>query len=195
MCIILIGKTKDIKKTDLDLAWASNPHGAGISYSTGRGVVTIKGIMDLDRLKGELGEIDRDLKIAVHLRYATHGSISPANTHPFKIGRSGSVLMHNGVLSQFGIAGDRGVSDSADLARVLGEIKDPKDRYKILRSLSGMFCEISPKGIAVFGSRSWVKIRSGVLGSNDNFMPREPMLKIGGGSAYRVDRSLWNWGE
>jgi hypothetical protein len=194
MCVILIGKVKDIRKIDLNSAWASNPHGAGIAYSTGRGVKTIKGIMDLDTLKNNLREIGGDVKIALHLRYATHGSISPANTHPFKIGRSGSVLMHNGILSQFGIAGDRGVSDSADLARVLGEIKDPTDRHKILRSLSGMFCEISTKGIATFGSRSWVKIRSGVLGSNDNFMPREPVAKINGGSRY-VDRSLWNWGE
>lgn len=195
MCIILIGKVKDMRKIDLNSAWTSNPHGAGIAYSTGKGVKTIKGIMDLDSLKGELRGIGGDVKIALHLRYATHGSISPSNTHPFKIGRSGSVLMHNGILSQFGIAGDRGMSDSADLARVLGEIKDPKDRHKILGSLSGMFCEVSPKGIATFGSRSWVKIRSGVLGSNDNFLPREPVARIGRGDPYRVERSLWNWGE
>lgn len=196
MCVILIGKAKDIRKIDLGSAWASNPHGSGIAYprTNGKGVEVIKGLMDLESLKGALREIHGEIKIALHLRYATHGSIVPSNTHPFKIGRSGSVLMHNGVLSAFGKSGDRGVSDSMDLARVLGEIKDPSDRRKILASLGGMFCEISPKGIHTFGSRSWVKIRGGVMGSNDNFIPRAPVLPIQGGSRW-IERSAYTWGE
>lgn len=194
MCVILIGKTKDIQKVDLNSAWISNPHGAGIAYPRGdnRGIEVIKGIMDLESLKGSLKGIKGEIKIALHLRYATHGSISPSNTHPFKIGRSGSVLMHNGILSAFGRSGDRGVSDSMDLARVLGEIKDPIDRRKILTSLGGMFCEISPKGIHTFGSRSWVRIRGGVMGSNDNFMPRAPVTQINSGSRW-IERSMYSW--
>ncbi|NDD53675.1 hypothetical protein EBZ39_07320 [bacterium] len=196
MCVILIGKTKDIRKVDLDSAWISNPHGAGIAYprTNGKGVEVVKGIMDLDTLKGELKGIDPDIRIALHLRYATHGSIVESNTHPFKIGRSGSYLMHNGVLSAFGRSGDRGISDSMDLARVLGEIKDPRDRSKVLRSVSGMFCTISTEGIHTYGSRSWVKIRGSVIGSNDSFIQRSYSLPLHGGSRY-VERSRYVWDE
>ncbi len=194
MCVILIGKVKDIRKVDLESAWASNPHGAGIAYprSNSKGVAVVKGIMDLESLRSALREIHGEIKIALHLRYATHGSINPLNTHPFKIGRSGSYLMHNGVLSAFGKSGDRGVSDSMDLANTLGEIKDPIGRHKILASLGGMFCEISPKGIRTFGSRSWVKIRGSVIGSNDNFIPKVTPIGLSGGSRW-IERSAYTW--
>lgn len=189
MCVILIGKAKDIKKTDLESAWAHNPHGAGIAYPTGSRVHVIKGIMEPHDLWVELGKIDPKQRIAIHLRYATHGAIGADNTHPFRMGRSGSYLMHNGVLSAFGRAGDRGISDSMDLADTLGKLKDPADRGKILRSLSGMFTVITSTGIFTFGSRSWVKIGA-VLGSNDYFMPK--LIPIDRGSRL-VDRSLYSW--
>ena len=192
MCVILIGKVKDVRRVDLGSAWASNPHGAGIAYPNGRSVKVVKGMMDLGSLRGALREIDPDIKIAVHLRYATHGSITAQNTHPFRIGRSGSYLMHNGILSAFGKSGDRGISDSMDLARVLGDIKDPSDRSKILRSVSGMFCTISPEGIHTFGSRSWVKIRGSVIGSNDSFIQRSNVLPLNDGSRW-IERSQYVW--
>lgn len=175
MCIILVGQVSEIRKVGLEDAWACNPDGGGIAYPDNRGKVkTIKGLMTLDALRDALSTVSRSTKIALHLRLATHGSVSQANTHPFPIGRSGSVLMHNGILNAFGRSGVKGLSDSADFARVLGEIKDPLDREKLLNTVGGMYCLITPKdGIQIYGSRSWVNIGKGdVIGSNDHFVAK-----------------------
>jgi hypothetical protein len=37
---------------------------------------------------------------AVHFRYATHGRVGRALTHPFRVPETGDFVMHNGVLSQ-----------------------------------------------------------------------------------------------
>jgi len=194
MCVIFLGKVKDILDLDLPSAWASNPHGAGILFhDRGGRVVCSKGLMTLEDTITAIESIDRNRKIAVHLRFATHGAINPSNTHPFPVGR-GAFLMHNGILSAFGRHGDAGLSDSADLARVLGDVRDTKDRAKILRSVSGMFLYADRGGFYTFGSRSWIKIGK-VSASNDNFLPRAPVFEIGGGRR-GVSRHLgWNWGE
>lgn len=170
MCIIMVGKVRSVESLDLECGWASNPHGAGVCYVDRGSVVAVKGIMNLHDLERELSKIKGNPKIALHLRYATHGKISESNTHPFQVGRSGSWLMHNGMLSAFGRSGDRGVSDSRDLADTLGRMKEPSDRVKILRSLSGMYALISRKGIELYGSRSWVEI-NGVACSNTSCAP------------------------
>ncbi len=174
MCIILVGQVSEIRKVGLEEAWACNPDGGGIAYPDNRGKVkTIKGLMTLKALREALSTVSRSTKIALHLRLATHGSVSQDNTHPFPIGKSGSVLMHNGVLTAFGKSGTKGVSDSADFARVLGEIKDPRDREKMIDSLTGMFAIITPKGILVMGSKHWVNVGKGdVIGSNDHFVAK-----------------------
>lgn len=191
MCVILVGKVNELRKVDLKAAWSSNPHGAGIAFPSSGRVKAIKGLMTLSALKSALRELDQDAEIALHLRYATHGAVNFKNTHPFPIGKTGEYLMHNGVLSCFGSSGDNGKSDSADLARVLGDIRNAVDRSKVLGSLSGMYCTISPKRISLTGSRSWVKISDGVMGSNDNFIPRQIMPNP------RSDRNRWlyNWAE
>lgn len=194
MCVILVGKVSEVLKLDLYAAWASNPHGAGLLvHSPGR-VQCIKGLMDLDSLIGELEKVDRHRRVAVHLRWATHGSINAANTHPFAVGR-GSWLMHNGVLSAFGKSGDRGVSDSADLARVLGQIKGTADRCKVLRSLSGMFVLATREGFGLFGSRSWQSVGR-VKCSNTHWVPSrlfavDDVGECNGSSG----RSPWGWRE
>ncbi len=198
MCVILIGKVSEIKRVGLENAWTCNPDGAGIAYPDGKGGVrTIKGMMTLEALLDALKSVSRSTKVALHLRLATHGSVNQSNTHPFPIGRSGSVLMHNGILSAFGRSGDRGVSDSADFARLLGEIKDPKDRERLLSTVGGMFTQIDSRGIKTFGSRSWVQISRGVVASNDNFLPRVPHKNwhlLGDSQGTRLD-DAWSWRE
>lgn len=191
MCVILVGKVNELRKVDLKSAWTSNPHGGGIAFPSGGRVKSIKGLMTLSALKSALRELDQESEVALHLRYATHGAVSAKNTHPFPIGKTGEYLMHNGVLSCFGSSGEKGQSDSADLARVLGDIRNAVDRSKVLSSLSGMFCTISPKRITLTGSRSWVKISDGVMGSNDNFIPRQ-IMPTGRGERTRW---LYNWME
>lgn len=193
MCVILTGKARDILALDLQSAWACNPHGAGIVFhDRGGRVICSKGLMTLEDTISAVESIDRNRKVALHMRFATHGAINAMNTHPFPVGR-GAFLMHNGILSAFGKHGESGLSDSADLAKVLGEVREPRDRAKILCSLSGMFLYADRGGFHTFGARPWVRVGK-VLASNDGFIAREPIFEIVGGRS--VSRRLrWDWGE
>lgn len=156
MCVILVGSVKAIRSLDLKSAWRDNPHGAGIAYVDRKRVSVKSGLMlasDLDRALASLTRFNGT--IALHLRYATHGGRSRKNCHPFPVGTSGHYLMHNGVLENFGVSGDRGISDSMDLANTLGKIPKASDRQRILDNLNGMYAYIQPSGISLHGSRSW----------------------------------------
>lgn len=169
MCVILIGRVSEVLKIDLQSAWNCNPHGAGYAIQgKDRKVIVEKGIMTFPDLLSSLKSLDRREKIVLHLRYATHGKIDRSNCHPFKIGKTGEVLFHNGVLSSFGVSGLNGLSDSADLARVLGYLRDKKDRRKVLSSIHGKFVTFGREGLETFGS--FTKIGK-VLASNDRFLP------------------------
>lgn len=186
MCVILLGKNKDIQKLDLDLAWRSNPHGAGIVYQRRGGeVVAIKGLMSLEDLRAALREVHYGVRVGVHLRYATHGAVNAENTHPWPVGRRGAYLMHNGVLGQFGESGDRGRSDSAHLAELLGQIRDREDRMRVLGSVSGMYLYADCAGLSMTGSRDWIR-SGGVLMSNDYWIPVVSRSWINRG---------YNWGD
>jgi hypothetical protein len=174
MCVILVGNKKSILNLDLHAAWNNNPHGAGFAYINNGRAHVVKGLMCYDSMMESLSACKHRGTIALHLRFATHGAINGDNTHPFRVGRTGDVLMHNGILSAFGISGDRGLSDSADLARVLGGIRDPRDRDKVLRSIHGMFTLVTPRarsGVVLFGSNGW-QMHDGVRCSNTYWIPR-----------------------
>lgn len=51
------------------------------------------------RLRAAIGVIPADAPVIIHQRYATHGSKSMDNVHPFPIGESGAHLFHNGTIS------------------------------------------------------------------------------------------------
>jgi len=188
--VILVGKKTDLLKLELQAAWNNNPHGAGFSYvSDGRARI-VKGLMKYDDMVGALSACKYRGLISLHLRYATHGRVCVNNTHPFKVGRF-EALAHNGVLSAFGESGAAGASDSADLANVLGGLRNPIDRDKILRSIGGMYALTTPRargGIALFGSNSWQTYR-GVRCSNTYWIPRAQ--PVGGVSAARA--GVWGW--
>ena len=71
--------------TTLKACWERNPHGAGFAVATGKHVYIRKGFMTWD----EFAAIDfdglEDHACVFHFRYATHGSMSPGNCHPFPI--------------------------------------------------------------------------------------------------------------
>ena len=175
MCVILVGTKKNILQTELDLAWESNPHGAGYSYVHKNRVHIAKGFMRLNDLVESLERTNANGLISLHLRVATHGGVNAKNTHPFVVGND--ALAHNGILSAFGTGGARGSSDSADLARVLSRLA-PSDRGKILESLSGMFALTTARvhgGIQLFGSRNWITHKN-IQCSNDYWLPRGQTL-------------------
>jgi len=76
----------------------SNPHGCGIAYPDGRKTLTLKGAKwTADDIGKALASIGTAPAI-IHFRYATHGSLTDANTHPFLLPR-GVAAAHNGVIN------------------------------------------------------------------------------------------------
>lgn len=120
MCVIAFSpKGVDIPTvSQIKSMWEHNPDGAGYAY-VGKGgkVIYRKGFMKLDDLLKELEAPERfkNTNFAVHFRIGTSGENDKATCHPFPIstnfgelrkteGEVDSVLFHNGVLSDGGIA-------------------------------------------------------------------------------------------
>lgn len=170
MCIILVGNKQAIERQDLPRLWARNPHGAGIVYLKDRKVTCIKGIMSLKGLENTLNKLHGDLQIVLHLRLATHGSITRDNTHPHRCGSG--FLVHNGVLSYFGRSGigKGSISDSRDLADTIKDLS-LESKIKLLSSLHGKFCLVTSKGIEIVRPEEWIE-HDGILASNNSITER-----------------------
>lgn len=171
MCLIMIGKLEHIKKLDLAKAWATNPHGAGIVIPSDTPDM-IKGIMHYKQFDSLLGKLSDKLTVAIHLRLATHGKISPQNTHPFQLNK-GSYLMHNGVLQGLGSPGEKGISDTAHLAKILQRVAK-EDRSALLDSLPGKYALIEGNTIDAIGY--FDELPGNVEVSNTYWMPRVSVM-------------------
>lgn len=129
MCIIA-AKPKGVKmpnKSTIENMWYNNHDGAGFMYAKD-GVVHIeKGFMKLTDFESALERVSKkvnldDVSIVMHFRIATHGGVSPANTHPFPVSSSMGILQklkstatlgvaHNGIIN---ITPRKGVSDTME---------------------------------------------------------------------------------
>lgn len=115
MCIIIFKeKGLDIDAETFQQAWRENPHGAGFAYwqeladeSGGPSWRVSKGHMSLKAFL-EAFEPHRAADCVIHFRIATHGHVTPENTHPFG-GPDTPTLFHNGVLYGWG---DEKLSDT-----------------------------------------------------------------------------------
>lgn len=104
MCLIIHAPTGTIPKNHLKTALTNNPDGWGYMFLGDRGMVIRRGLWaasfwkhwkkDKKRAQG------RD--VLFHARFATHGTKSIANTHPFRVGGRKLWMMHNGVLDAHG---------------------------------------------------------------------------------------------
>lgn len=81
-------------------AMRSNPHGAGIAYAKNDRVCIVKGIWSADSAIKILRRLKR-YPVAFHARYATHGKVSRANCHPFRIADDCAAI-HNGMIAGYG---------------------------------------------------------------------------------------------
>lgn len=61
-------------------------------------------------------------EFAVHFRFATHGRVALANTHPFRTPDGGSYVMHNGILSNYTPADKYG--DMSDTRLMIEKVMD-----------------------------------------------------------------------
>ena len=137
MCVAIYKPAK-VKLPSLDIlrqCWETNPDGAGFALPTldnPRHAFHIrKGFMTWEAFEKavhdfRLAECEGDLLL--HFRIATHGGISPGNTHPFPVTEeikylkhtnilTNSVLIHNGVLPIKPGCDD--ISDTMELCRRL----------------------------------------------------------------------------
>jgi len=101
MCLLTF--IPDYVSPDLDrfkIAATANPDGFGFAISTGKKIVTYHS-MDFDEVANKFIDLrpTHNGPAIFHFRWATHGSETVANCHPFFLGKdSQSVVGHNGVL-------------------------------------------------------------------------------------------------
>ncbi len=173
MCLILIKpENTSVPYKMLRDIWDSNPDGAGMLWLVKDKVKLVKGLMTLKDLHNELVKL-KEMEVAVHFRYATHGAVNRAMTHPFvcnglteeklRFTTQHKVLMHNGTVKPFGSSVE---SDSFQLAKdVLSHVSD-SSAIKLLEALdSSKFVLASPEiGIALIGK--FIKHRGFLMSNN-----------------------------
>lgn len=139
-------------------AWSSNKDGAGFAFfdDKKRKFYFEKGFLNLDKFIDALKQHE-DKELAIHLRLATHGKVSPINCHPFVIskkreaklkGYADALLMHNGILSAYGDADN---SDSWHFAREALAPLGHTGRQRMLDTVSGRFILADKDNFYLFG--------------------------------------------
>lgn len=145
MCVIAFSpKGVDIPSTkQIKDMWSHNPDGAGYAYVSKKGkVVFRKGFMKLDDLLKELEAPERfkNTNFAIHFRIGTSGKNDKATCHPFPVsttfgelrkteGEEDSVLFHNGILSDGGLASPL-ASDTQDFVVAMAPLLQKYNRSK-----------------------------------------------------------------
>ena len=190
MCI-LIHKPKGIDMPEreyLKNCFGNNPDGIGIAWVDNNGLTHIrKGFMKFKAFMKFIKPMSKVLKscdVIIHFRWATHGSVSPGNCHPFPIdvnlrnlrstaysGRF-EVLAHNGVIFEYGnVKNSSDLSDTMILAKRLHDQGiDSNDIQKVI-STGGKFC-ISDKEGNIKRYGHFVE-DMGIFWSNDTYLYAE----------------------
>lgn len=202
MCIIVV-KPQNIAMpphATLEQCWKGNPHGGGYMYAKENKVHIRKGFMseaemwnDIER-QGNL----TDYPVVLHYRHATHGSVSPANTHPFPCDatklRDITVttdlgIVHNGIVS-IPVEGD-----NSDTMQLIKDVFEPcynvfKDCFKYENTHDVITTNIGSKYAFLYGDGSVYTVGAfltdnGIHYSNGGYRPyqwgsysRTPTLPI-----------------
>jgi predicted RNA-binding Zn-ribbon protein involved in translation (DUF1610 family) len=117
MCIAIYKPAgKMIDTQILSQCWGNNPDGAGFVFPKDNGELELlKGFMKWKDFKKAWKSRRAALlkkPVVIHFRVATHGAVSPINTHPFWVVPGRCAVAHNGVLSGTGAV--CGQSDKTD---------------------------------------------------------------------------------
>lgn len=145
MCVIAFSpKGVDIPtEQQIKQMWEHNPDGAGYAYVNKKGkVVFRKGFITLASLLKDLEAPERfkNTNFAIHFRIGTSGKNDSATCHPFPIsttfgelrkteGETDSVLFHNGILSNGGLASPL-ASDTQDFVIAMAPLLQKYNRSK-----------------------------------------------------------------
>lgn len=110
MCLIAIHTAAQrLSDSDVKAAYAHNRDGIGIMYAHRNKVWIAKSKPEsadqcLSHYTHWLDAAPKGVEIVAHWRYATHGTKSLDNVHPFSVPGSNAALAHNGVISGYGNA-------------------------------------------------------------------------------------------
>ena len=109
MCLIITGRKKHPTLVELQAAELQNPDGAGIAWTTTKGVEFRKGLT-AEQVHELLTDLPPRTRWVVHFRFATIGEAQPGLCHPFPVSRDTSLditgladrlLFHNGTVSDW----------------------------------------------------------------------------------------------
>ena len=179
MCIIM-SKPAGIEFPDiitLRNCWDNNPHGAGYAVAYREKVHIRKGFMTWEDFMESIN-FDQLVKYSCvfHFRYATHGSRSGGNCHPFPVSgnlkqeeiRTYVAIAHNGVIPNIQITED----DYSDTMSYVSETISPfweycKEKgarymYSIKRNKENLLQETRSKWSFLFGDGKIINVGQGV---------------------------------
>lgn len=180
MCVIIV-KPRGLDLPDKEIlkkCWADNPHGAGFAFvrNIENKITVEKGFMTFNSFYNDLmyHNIQKEDLAVIHFRHATHGFISPGQTHPFPISRYISaleqlqytediVVFHNGIIkNKFQISG---FSDTMQYISDVLVNMQPIDFNKIVVQTKGNRLCIIKDGVAILTGEGWVE-EDGYMFSN-----------------------------
>lgn len=182
MCVAIY-KPENIQTPSLDTlkkCWDANPDGAGFALFTGGDKYAIeihKGYMTWKQFKAafekyRLADFTGDMLL--HFRIATHGGISPGNTHPFSLTKNVKLLKHTNVLTNYALihngilpiklSGD--ISDTMEFCRRLAPLyQSIPSAFNLIEGMAGnnKIAVMTREQVHLFGQ--WERIE-GVYFSN-----------------------------
>lgn len=114
MCLIIYRPAgRELDEEKLLAAGRQNGDGLGVMWCRD-GVIHTRRSMDVTKVFKFLAEAGDDVNLAIHFRWATHGTKDLSNCHPFRV-TDNLYLMHNGVLPLYDKANQ--LSDTGVYAR------------------------------------------------------------------------------
>jgi hypothetical protein len=176
MCLAIVKPAGQVlTREKMAHAFAANPDGCGFAVRRGGQVHIAKGCWSFAEFWRRL-EAVMAFDLLVHVRWATAGTVSAANCHPFALA-GGGALIHNGHLGGYG-TGDE--SDTAEWVRRVfnpllrtypGALGEPAVLALLAASAPGSkFAILTPTQTVIIGEKAghW---EGGVWYSNHSYAP------------------------
>jgi hypothetical protein len=127
-----------------------------------------KGFMDLDTLLKDVHDMWdflNERNVVFHFRFATHGTTTQSNTHPFRI-NDGLCVAHNGVLTNVTVPKDKDITDTeAFVQQYLVHFPDGFHRNKAYTNMIEEFIGYSK--LVLLDSKGEITILNEKLGQWD----------------------------
>jgi hypothetical protein len=175
MCIIMvIPYGEKIPSLDVfKICAKNNKDGFGFMYRRNNTIRIRKGYFNVEQLYNDVKNI-KNSEICIHFRYATHGTISAGNCHPFPLTNNVDTLRrtkltcdigiaHNGVIS--GMEKDIQLSDTMVFIKNLS-VDNPKEISTHIKDIDGKFLIMSKYKTYLIGNFLY---DDGIYYSNDGY--------------------------